>query len=247
MQTVRVQQLNLSDGDRVLDVGCSEGEGNHLQAAYENHAVQAVGVDSSVARLRTFRTRFVQYPHRPASERRRLHLSGANLLNLPFRPETFDAVICAEVLEHVPDYRSALRELHRVLRPGGRLGLSVPRFFPEWVCWVLEENYHRNPGGHLRIFRRNHLRREIETMGFDCYDIHSALGLHTPFWWLSCWWWSSKDSSLLLKKYNDLLVWDLMEKPWGTRCLDGLLNPIMGKSRVFYFRKTPRPSLTPDR
>lgn len=240
MQTVNVHHLDLSKGDRVLDVGCSEGEGNHLQAAYEHYAVRAVGVDSSVERLRTFRTRFVQYPHRPASEHRSLHLSGANLLNLPFDCETFDAVICAEVLEHVPDYRSALEELRRVLRPGGRLALSVPRFFPEWVCWVLEEHYHSTPGGHLRIFRRTPLRREIEARGFRYLRSHSAMGLHTLFWWLTCLLWERRDRSLLLEKYNDFLVWDMMEKPWISRVLDRVLNPWIGKSRVLYFQKNRR-------
>ncbi len=242
MQTVNVERLGLTEGDRVLDVGCSEGEGNHLQAAYESLPLQAVGVDSNADRLKTFRTRFRRFAATPPSTMRRMNLTSANLLDLPFPARTFDAVICAEVLEHIPDYRRALREIDRVLRPGGHLGISVPRFFPEWVCWVLEEEYHDNPGGHLRIFDADHLRREIESMGFDCYGSHSALALHTPFWWLSCWWWDSKESSRLLEKYNDLLVWDLMEKPWITRGLDALLNPLVGKSRVLYFRRTVRPS-----
>lgn len=238
MQTVNVERLGLTEGDRVLDVGCSEGEGNHLQAAYEGLPVQAVGVDAQRERLHTFRERFWRFATQPPSESRRMNLTSANLLDLPFRANTFDAVICAEVLEHIPDYRSALREIDRVLRPGGCLGLSVPRFVPEWVCWVLEEGYHHAPGGHLRIFRRSRLRTEIESMGYNCYRTHSALGLHTPYWWLSCLWWDRRNSSWLLEKYNDLLVWDLMEKPLLTRGLDAVLDPIMGKSQVLYFRKS---------
>lgn len=248
MQTVDVSRLELSEGDHVLDVGCSEGEGNHLQAAYEQCSVHSVGVDSSVERLKTFQTRFVEYPARPPSCNRRWNLSGADLLELPFDSETFDAVICAEVLEHIPDYRGALRELKRVLRSGGHLAVSVPRFVPEWICWVLEENYHDTPGGHLRIFRYHQLCREIENLGFQYEESHSALGLHTPYWWLQCLIWDQRDSSWVLKKYNDFLVWDLMEKPPVTRILDALLNPIFGKSQVLYFSKrihSDRPSGQP--
>ncbi len=45
---------------------------------------------------------------------------------LSYRDAVMDAVVCQDVLEHVPDYRAALRELVRVLKPGGRLVLTVP-------------------------------------------------------------------------------------------------------------------------
>jgi SAM-dependent methyltransferase len=50
----------------------------------------------------------------------------ADLLDLPFRNKWFDAVICNHVLEHVDDDRQAMRELHRVLKPGGWAILQVP-------------------------------------------------------------------------------------------------------------------------
>jgi ubiquinone/menaquinone biosynthesis C-methylase UbiE len=50
----------------------------------------------------------------------------ADIRQLPFRNETFDGVLCIEVLEHVPDPSQAVSELHRVLRPGGVMLLTVP-------------------------------------------------------------------------------------------------------------------------
>ncbi len=50
----------------------------------------------------------------------------ADVASLPFADSCFDIVICAEVLEHVPDPRAVLRELHRVLKPGGTLLACVP-------------------------------------------------------------------------------------------------------------------------
>jgi SAM-dependent methyltransferase len=50
----------------------------------------------------------------------------ADARDLPFEDESFDVALCIHVLEHIPDDRQALKEMHRVLRPGGRAVLQVP-------------------------------------------------------------------------------------------------------------------------
>ena len=60
---------------------------------------------------------------------------------MPFQDGSYDSVICSEVLEHVPAPEESIKELIRVLKPGGVLALSVPRFLPEWICWQLSEGY----------------------------------------------------------------------------------------------------------
>ena len=57
-----------------------------------------------------------------------------------------------EVLEHIIDYQSAV-EINRILKPQGKLAVSVPKFFPEWICWKLSLDYRNTPGGHVRIFK----------------------------------------------------------------------------------------------
>ena len=128
MQTVDFRYFPLGSGERVLDLGC--GEGRHVISAYALGDVHAVGVDLSAADLRTARERFTGFEE-AGNERKQLDLVEASALSLPFADASFDKVICSEVLEHIPDYRAALGEIRRVLKPAGLLCISVPRRWPE--------------------------------------------------------------------------------------------------------------------
>lgn len=235
MQTVDFRHFELHSGDRVLDLGC--GEGRHVISAYLQPGVEAVGIDLSVDDLKTTREKFADFAG--ASAESSFTLASANALALPFADNYFDKVICSEVLEHIPDYQGALEEINRVLKPGGLFCASVPRRWPERLCWALSEEYHKTPGGHLRIFRDRTLKLEIEDLGMCQYHRHWAHALHVPFWWLKCLFWERQDSHPLVRLYHRFLVWDLMDRPWLTRSLERLLNPLMGKSIVMYFRKVP--------
>jgi len=234
VQTVDFRHFPLDPGDRVLDLGC--GEGRHVISVYLEQDVDAVGVDLSLEDLRATREKFAEFEpaHRDGKS---FVLSSADALALPFADDSFDKVICSEVLEHIPDYRGALREIGRVLRPGGLFCASVPRRWPERICWAFSEAYHEVPGGHLRIFDGGRLRDEIEEFGMRQYYRHWAHALHAPFWWLQCLFWNSRDDNWLVRQYRRLLVWDLMQRPPLTRWLEKALNPLMGKSVVMYFRK----------
>ena len=80
---------------------------------------------------------------------------------MPYADETFDCVIASEILEHIPQDDAAIAELIRVLKVGGTLAVSVPRWLPEQVCWLLSDEYHSNEGGHMRIYRASELRDKI--------------------------------------------------------------------------------------
>lgn len=95
----------------VLDLGC----GDALFAAIACEQPPAVGVDPSIAALREAQER---YAHDT--------LSCGSATELPFRAESFQTVLCNSVIEHIPGQDAALRECHRVLRPGGRLLLTTP-------------------------------------------------------------------------------------------------------------------------
>ncbi|MEM8769429.1 MAG: class I SAM-dependent methyltransferase [Pseudomonadota bacterium] len=232
MTTIDFERFELQAGDRVLDLGC--GEGRHAITAYLDEAVTVVGLDLSLEDLGTARERFADFEDAADQSRSLAFICGSGL-RLPFRDGTFDKVICAEVLEHIPDYLSVLREIRRVLKPGGQFAASVPRFGPEWLCWQLSDAYHEVPGGHVRIFRAAQLKQNVEAQDMILYGRHWAHGLHSPYWWLRCLFWDRGEDVWPVRTYHRLLVWDLMQKPWITRLLEKLTNPLWGKSVVMYF------------
>ncbi len=242
MQTVDRRFLPIAPGELVLDLGC--GEGRHVIAVSAVDGADAVGVDLSLKDLSAARSKMEDFRAlleggetgtSPADAL--FGLLAGNALHLPFADASFDVVICSEVLEHIPDYEPVLGEIFRILKPGGRLCVSVPRAWPERICWALSREYHEVPGGHVRIFSTASLRAEIEAQGVAFYKEHGAHALHSPYWWLQCLFWKRRENSWLVRQYHRLLVWDMMERPALTRSLERLLNPFLGKSVVMYFRK----------
>ena len=237
LQTIDFETLKLSDGDRILDLGC--GEGRHAISAYMVNDVESVGIDLSLGDLETTRERFQEFVE-PENTSKSLVISVASAESLPFADESFDKIICSEVLEHIHSYQQVIVEINRVLKTGGIAAISVPRFFPEWICWRLSDAYHEVKGGHVRIFRANELRNDMESTGFICFGKHHAHSLHVPYWWLKCLFWREpgEPNASIVDRYHQFLTWDLMQQPFITRFLDKLLNPIMGKSVVMYFVKS---------
>jgi SAM-dependent methyltransferase len=231
LETIDFRRFPLQAGQRVLDLGC--GEGRHALEACRLCDVEVIAADLNATDLCTIRER--RDALQPAPDNQELHVVVANALCLPYPDHCFDRVICSEVLEHLPDYDSALLEIQRVLKPGGLLAVSVPRFGPEWICWSLARGYRETPGGHVRIFKRSELLRAVGRHGMFCYDSHWAHALHSPYWWLKCLFWRHGEDVALVRAYHRFLVWDLMSNPPLTRLLDQLLNPLIGKSTVLYF------------
>lgn len=233
LTTIDFDLLQLAENDRILDMGC--GEGRHAITAYMLGNVESVGVDLNIGDLNTTAERFREFAEENCTKS--LTLAVADGAHLPFANDHFDKVICSEVLEHIPDYIPVLQELVRVLKAGGILAVSVPRFFPEWVCWQLSDAYHQVPGGHVRIFKAARLRRDIEGQGLIFFRRHWAHALHVPYWWLKCAFWHPEKDVPAVKAYHRFLVWDLMQHPPLTQGLEAMLNPLLGKSVVMYFVK----------
>ncbi|MGH8996580.1 MAG: class I SAM-dependent methyltransferase, partial [Acidimicrobiales bacterium] len=166
-----------------------------------------------------------------------------NALDLPFRDGAFDRIVASEVLEHIANDRRAIAELARVLRPGGTMAVTVPRCGPEVVNWLLSDEYHNVPGGHIRIYRRAELRRRVSAAGLRPAGGHHTHGLHSPYWWLKCLVGTTNDSNRAVRAFHRLLVWDIEKRPLVTRALERVLSPLMGKSLVLYFEKPAAPAI----
>ncbi len=236
MLTARYDRLGLRPGDAVLDLGC--GFGRHaFEAARRGASVVALdaGRDEVDGVLATFVAMTEAGELAPGSAHAAVVQGDA--LALPFADGAFDRVICSEVLEHIPDDRAAMVELARVLRPGGTMAITVPRFFPELVNWALSDEYHTVPGGHVRIYRRSVLLERLGGAGLVPYARHHAHGLHSPYWWLKCLVGTTNEDHPAVKAYHRLLVWDIMKRPLATRAAEAALSPVMGKSLVYYLRK----------
>jgi hypothetical protein len=145
------------------------------------------------------------------------------------------------VLEHIPDDVTAMAEIFRVLKPGGRMVMTVPRYGPERICWALSDEYHANEGGHIRIYTKPVVRSRLSSVGLVPGATHHAHALHAPFWWLKCAAGVDNDNALV-RAYHRLLVWDLTKRPWITRTAERVLDPVFGKSLVVYADKPAAPA-----
>ena len=129
-----------------------------------------------------------------------------------------------------------------MLRPGGRLAVTVPRRFPEEVCWALSREYREAAGGHVRIYRASQLERAIAAAGLAPAGSHHAHALHSPYWWVRCLFGAPEDGGTLPRWYERALVWEIEHAPTPLGALERVLNPVLGKSVVLYFD---RPTAAP--
>lgn len=121
-----LEQLDLPVGARILDAGCGSGR-NMLELVRYG---EVTGIELSEASV-------------AAARRRNLgEVLEGSVDALPFGDDHFDLVVSLDVLEHLDDDRSALREMRRVTRPGGQLLVTVPAY--QWL-WSSHDdvNHHR--------------------------------------------------------------------------------------------------------
>jgi SAM-dependent methyltransferase len=238
MLTVDFDRLGLTPGDRVLDMGC--GAGRHAfemfrrggdVIAFDQDGDELAGVLEIFGAMR-------ENGEVPAGAE--ADIKQGDALALPFADEEFDRIVAAEVLEHIPADEQAIAELVRVLRPGGTIAVTVPRWLPEKICWALSDEYHEVEGGHVRIYTGDELVGKLETAGLVYEGKDHAHGLHSPYWWIKCAVGVNKDKHPLVRAYHQVLVWDIMGTPrvsTVTRLAERALNPLIGKSMVLYLRK----------
>jgi SAM-dependent methyltransferase len=229
--TVDLEQLDVRPGHRVLDAGC--GEGRHCFGCLERGA-HVVGLDLDFPSLRDASKALRKRGNERGSMGEMLQ---GDAFHLPFPDDTFDRIICSEVMEHVHDYRGAARELARVTKPGGRVAVTIPTETSEHLYLHLGDEYFESPGGHIRIFKPRELAAGLASVGLRTNGVGFAHGFHTPYWVLrSIMHLPDADESSLVRAYRHFLI-----RATGSRLMDQVekkvLNYICPKSLILYAEK----------
>ena len=113
-----LEAMAVRRGDRVLDVGCGTGAATRFAAEQAGDSGSVVGIDVNPAMIACAREH-LRGAHGAVT------FTQASALELPFEDDTFDVVLCAQTLQFLPDRGTTVAQMRRVLRPGGRVGVST--------------------------------------------------------------------------------------------------------------------------
>lgn len=178
---ILMDYLELKDGESVFDCGC--GMGFYLMTMGKLRKVNLIGLDGDIERLH-----WAEREQVPGS------LLNGNIFYLPVADATFDKVLFSEVLEHLSDDGRGLRELYRVLRPGGVLALSVPHAHYPFLWDPINSVWTRIGGkpirsgpiagiwsNHERLYEPQDLIQKVRDAGFVLEAVEEQTHYSFPF------------------------------------------------------------------
>jgi SAM-dependent methyltransferase len=155
---------------RVLDAGCGNGMLAYKSYMLGNEVTGVTFKDSEVVGCRRLFNEFLGIPES------RLRFERGDLYSLPFESDSFDEIICSEVLEHLRDDGAVCRTFQRILKRGGVLHVCAPNAeHPYNATFALDES---ESGGHVRPgYTMETYRALLEPIGFR---IDASMGLGGP-------------------------------------------------------------------
>lgn len=153
-QSLTLAALELQTGDRLLDVGCGTGAAVRSAAVL---ATRAVGLDLAPG--------MIEEARRLAADLPNVEFEVGDSEHLPFEDDEFTAVLCSTSLHHYPRPGEAIREMARVLAPGGRIavGDSNPE---QLIVRAVDRRLKRREPGHLGFHSPDELTRLLADAGF---------------------------------------------------------------------------------
>jgi SAM-dependent methyltransferase len=233
-QSIDPRLLDIRDEHRVIDLGC--GTGRHVLELAKGPG-DIIGADISAHDLRVGRY-LLEIMRRRGEVRARVHWLRTAGERLPFADAAFDRVICTETLEHVDDDAVLARELHRVLKPGGILAVSVPDEYSERVFWKLSKNYRTHAGGHVRVYARPRIVALLREAGFAPYAVRYRHSLETLYWLSHIAFWSDwGKQGPITRVFRRALDSGRARESRIVTAIDDIGNRILPKSIVVYSRK----------
>jgi SAM-dependent methyltransferase len=157
-----ITRANIHQNSSVLDVGV--GSGSNLRMLAEMEFPNVIGLDANPDAVQICRDKGFA------------SVQQGSICNLPFSSESFDLVLATDVIEHVQDDVVALREIYRVLRPGGYVLITVPAF---QSLWGLQDEVAR----HFRRYRLGTLvKRVIDAKLMIVRSYYFNYLLFAPIW-----------------------------------------------------------------
>lgn len=169
-----VDRAALVAGEHVVDVGCGTGPATRIAARRLTGTGRLVGLDIDPVRIALARKLAGQ-------ENLAIEWLEGSALDLPFDDETFDAALCCLTLQFLPDRRKGLREMRRVLKPGGRLVASVwrsvehcPGYHAFSLAMAAASGIDPEPMPPFSLGDAEEMRRLAEDAGFSCARVETG-------------------------------------------------------------------------
>jgi len=229
MLTVDYELLGVSSGMRILDAGC--GAGRHTFEAFRRGG-EVWALDYSNEEVKKVMFSLVGADDKDRAKGGSWFTLCADVHHLPFLDNYFDRIICSEVIEHVWEDTRVLKEMARILKPKGRIAITTPTYFTEYIYDKLSPLYFTNPGGHIRKFFPKELANKIKFSGLKIYGLTFAHGYHSGYWLLRCIFGLANEHHPIPKAYRWILVKSFYSKTMSR--LEHFFNYICPKSIIFY-------------
>jgi len=159
-QALAISFLDLQPKSKVLDVGCGTGYAVLKLASILSEG-EACGIDISSEMIERARTKI------PDILEGKVEFRQASSDNIPYPNAAFDHVLCTNSFHHYPDPIKTLKEIQRVLKPGGQIVIVENASDLSWYTWAWDRLLRIKEKGHVRYYTSQELGVLIKKAGFE--------------------------------------------------------------------------------